>query len=91
MIAILAAAAVAAVPAPVQSEEALKLQELQVIWNQTCGVAAYGSYNDLCNSLKAQIKDFTKKQGKKATLQPPPVDTMPTVPAAASAGAAPKG
>lgn len=79
MIALLAAAAVASVPNPAQTAEAQKLQELQVIWNQTCGVAAYGSYNDLCNSLKAQIKDYTKKQGKKATLQPPPVDTMPTV------------
>ncbi len=82
MIALLAAAALAAVPAPVQTEEARKLQELQIIWNQTCGAAAYGSYNGLCNSLKAQIKDYTKKQGKKATLQPPPVDTMPTVAAA---------
>ena len=79
MIALLAAAALAAVPTPAQSEEAQKLQELQIIWNQTCGVAAYGSYNDLCNSLKAQIRDYTKKQGKKTTLQPPPVDTMPTV------------
>ena len=80
---LLAAAAVAAAPAPApasKDDPAARLQQLQIIWNESCGVAAYGSYNDLCNSLKAQIRDYTKQQGKKATQKPPPVDTMPTVP-----------
>jgi len=91
MIALLAAAAVAAAPAPSADDPAVKMQELQLIWNQTCAVAGYGSYNNICNSLKAQIRDYQKKQGKKTTQRPPPLDTMPTVPPAASTGAAPQG
>jgi hypothetical protein len=74
---LLAAAAVAAAPTP--SDEAQKMQDLQVLWNQSCGSAAYGSYNDICNSLKAQMRAYQKKQGKKTTLPPPAADTMPTV------------
>ena len=82
MIALLAAAAVAAAPGPAPTSEAQAMQDLQLLWNQSCGSAGYGSYNGICNSLKAQMRDYQKKQGKKTTQPPPPLDTMPTVAAA---------
>jgi hypothetical protein len=83
MIALVLAAAVATTASPADDPAVQKMQELQVIWNQTCAVAGYGSYNDLCNSLKAQIRDYQKKQGKKTTPRPPQTDTVPTVAQAA--------
>lgn len=78
MIAALLAAATVAMT-PEASDEARKMQDLQILWNQSCGSAAYGSYNDICNSLKAQIREYQKKQGKKTTPPPPKLDTVPTV------------
>jgi hypothetical protein len=72
MIATLAVLAMAAAPA---GDTANKLVALQGMYEQSCQVKAYGSYDDLCNVLKKQMKEIAREQKKQraaAKAQPAP-------------------
>jgi hypothetical protein len=77
MIATLAALAMAAAPA---GDAAHKLVALQGMYEQSCQVKAYGSYDDLCNVLKKQMKEAEREQRKQrqaAKAQPAPEPAKP--------------
>ena len=57
MIALLAAAA-AAVSAP--TEPAKQLEELRLIYSQSCEVRAYATFDRLCEGLKKQMREAEK-------------------------------
>ena len=71
MIAILAAAAVATVaagsadPAPAPTDT---VAAVRAMYEQSCQERAYGSYDDLCNGLKAQLKQ-AEQDARKAANQ----------------------
>lgn len=76
------------------------LTTLHGMYQQSCQVKAYGSYDDICNGLKRQIKE-AEKQAKRERSQakpaPPaaeakPSEASPAEPAAATTPEpAPKG
>jgi hypothetical protein len=59
MLALFAAAAVAAAPAPID-----QMADLERMYQQSCSVKAYGSYDDLCSGLRKQMKEAQKRQKK---------------------------
>jgi hypothetical protein len=38
--------------------------DLQMLYDQSCKVRAYGSYDDMCNKLRKQIKAFERDQDR---------------------------
>ena len=92
---VLAAAVAAAVPEPVSDADTLA--GVQALYDQSCQERAYGSYDDLCNALKQQLKEAaqadrkSKGQHPAAAAKPaevaatPVVAPAPAVPPAASA------
>ena len=58
MIAVVLAAALA-VPAP--QDPATQLEQLDHMYQQSCSVKAYGSYDDICTGLKKQMKEAQKR------------------------------
>jgi hypothetical protein len=74
MIALVAVAAMAAAQAaqPAQSP-AQTMEALQTMYEQSCQVRAYGSYDDLCNTLRKQINNAKREQSRaKSKPQAPP-------------------
>ena len=63
MLALLAAAAVAAAP-PLVPAPANAVETLERMYQQSCSVKAYGSYDDICNGLRKQLKEAQKRQKK---------------------------
>lgn len=68
MIALVAAAALAAASAGPQTS-AQTLDSLERMYQQSCSVKAYGSYDDICNGLRKQMKEAQKRQKKEAQAQ----------------------
>jgi hypothetical protein len=69
--------------------------DLQMLYDQSCKVRAYGSYDDMCNKLRKRIKEFERDQARAdrdrsrtAAAPPPaaPVETPTTQPAFAARG-----
>lgn len=94
MIVILALAAAAAGLSPDDASAAKAREDLQAMYQQSCEVRAYGSYDDLCNVLKDRMRDFDREQAKAARERrlhpaPTPVAAPTAPPAAASAPAKP--
>lgn len=94
MIAVLAAALVAASAEPPSPEDAKRqMDELQSLYQQSCEVRAYASYDDVCEGLKSQLHDAQKAYRKAASRKPSgsakPASATPAVAGAASAPAAP--
>ena len=59
MIALILAAALAVAP-----DKPVNLDELHVLYDQSCQVRAYASYDDLCSALRKQIREAEKAQRK---------------------------
>lgn len=98
---VLAAAAAAAQPA----DGAAALRQLELVYQQSCAERAYGSYGDMCEQMRREIRAYQrvlKAEARKGTpaqavaaapAEPatPPTPLIPEPPATASAGAAPAG
>jgi hypothetical protein len=65
-VSLLAAAAVA-----VADDSGQRLADLQLIYSQSCESRAYGSFDDLCDRLKRQMRTAERAQ-RDATRQRPP-------------------
>lgn len=77
---ILAAAVVAASPAPVSVPPAddaqARMDELKLVYDQSCRQRAYGSYDDVCDNLRKQIRE-AEVDLRKAKPVIPPADKTP--------------
>jgi hypothetical protein len=62
MIALIAAAVAAATPVNA-------VETLERMYQQSCSVKAYGSYDDICNGLRKQLKEAQKQQKKDLARQ----------------------
>ena len=70
--------------------------DLQMLYDQSCKVRAYGSYDEMCTKLRKRIKEFQRDQARAkrdssrtAAAAPPaatPVETPTTGPALAARG-----
>lgn len=60
---VIALAAMAAVQAPAD-DPARTAAAAQAMYQQSCQVRAYGSYDDLCNALRRQLRDAEKAARK---------------------------
>jgi hypothetical protein len=85
MIVLVAAAALAAAE-PAQEDPAATLRAVQAMYDQSCQVRAYGSYDDLCDALKKQLRETAQAQRKAPAARRPAVASTPTL---AEAPAAP--
>ena len=65
MMAILAMAAAVAASSP-DEVAARNSADLQVLYEQSCKVRAYGSYDDMCSTLRTRIKEFDRDQAREA-------------------------
>ena len=84
MIAVLAAAAAVATAAPEDTEK--QLRAVQSMYQQSCQVKAYGSYDDICNLLKKQLKEAErahKRSTSRRAAAPPPPQPVAVPPAVA--------
>jgi hypothetical protein len=78
MIALLIAALLAAEPAPAatapepEPTNGEHLARLKVLYDQSCGNREYGSYDDLCENLRNQIRDYQRKVEREARAPKPP-------------------
>ena len=98
---ILAMAAATATLSPEEAAAAKNRADLQMMYDQSCAVRAYGSYDDMCAKLAQSIKVYDRDQAKLARerarnprLAPPPAsapapDPVAAAPAAQPAAAAP--
>ncbi|HTI67830.1 MAG TPA: hypothetical protein VL460_09850 [Caulobacteraceae bacterium] len=59
-----AAAALASAQTPAQTVESLER-----MYQQSCSVKAYGSYDDICNGLRKQMRDAEKRFKQEARAQ----------------------
>jgi hypothetical protein len=96
MIALAVAAALAAAPAPPTAQETAKTMDaLELMYQQSCSVKAYGSYDDVCNGLRKQMKEAQKRYKKAmasdraASRAAPAPQIEPATAAASTAPAAP--
>ena len=82
MIALLAAAA-AALAAPTDADR--RMEELRLIYAQSCEVRAYATYDRLCEGVKKQMRDAEKAHRRarrdKATVALSPPAAQPSPPA----------
>ena len=86
MLVILAMAAATATLS-VDETAAKNRADLQVLYDQSCAVRAYGSYDDMCNKLRQSIKTFERDQAKAArerARNPPPPPSSGPAPSAPS-------
>jgi hypothetical protein len=69
--------------------------DLQRLYDQSCKVRAYGSYDEMCNKLRKRMKEFERDQAKAerdrgrttaAASPAAPLETPTTGPAFASRG-----
>ncbi|MEO6340097.1 MAG: hypothetical protein ABIO39_08680 [Caulobacteraceae bacterium] len=60
--------AMAAATAGIGADEvaAKNRADLQVLYDQSCAVRAYGSYDDMCNKLRQSIREYERDQAKAA-------------------------
>ena len=65
MMAILAMAAAVAASSP-DEVAARNSADLQILYEQSCKVRAYGSYDDMCTKLRKRIKEFERDQAREA-------------------------
>lgn len=89
MIALFAAAAVATA-AP--QSAAAQMDALNHMYQQSCSVKAYGSYDDICSGLRKQMKEAQKRLKKEARAEasaPPPKSQPASEPTAQALGFAP--
>ncbi|HTK36620.1 MAG TPA: hypothetical protein VL358_15215 [Caulobacteraceae bacterium] len=86
---VLAAAAALAAAEPAPEDPAATLRAVQAMYDQSCQVRAYGSYDDLCDSLKKQLREAAQAQRKAPPARRPAAVSTPTLaeaPAAPAAG-----
>jgi hypothetical protein len=57
----IALALAAAVSSAQPQDAATQLEQLDHMYQQSCSVKAYGSYDDICNGLKKQMKEAQKR------------------------------
>ncbi|OYX35449.1 MAG: hypothetical protein B7Y99_03630 [Caulobacterales bacterium 32-69-10] len=57
----IAAAFAAALASATPQDAAAQLEQLDHMYQQSCSVKAYGSYDDICNGLKKQMKQAQKR------------------------------
>jgi hypothetical protein len=91
MITVLAVMAMSASPAAAAPRN--NLVALQGMYQQSCQVKAYGSYDDICNGLKKQLKEAEKqaKRDRNQAKAAAAAEAKPAEPpAAAAAEPAPK-
>ena len=68
---------------PPEASTADKLGEVKLIYEKTCRQRAYGAYDDLCDNLKRQIRDYEKDLKREAaekaagTAKPTPKPPSP--------------
>ena len=84
---ILAMAAATATLSPEEAAAAKNRADLQMMYDQSCAVRAYGSYDDMCAKL-------ARERARNPRLAPPPAsapapDPVAAAPAAQPAAAAP--
>ena len=82
---VLIAAAALATAAPTDAQR--QLADLQFMYDQSCGSRAYATFDDICSTLKKQMKIAerdAKKAGRKpvAVAGPPRVAPSPSAPLA---------
>jgi hypothetical protein len=90
ILALVLAAALAAPPDaadPPQSPQD-KMDALQQVYDQSCGSRGYGEYDDVCNSIREQIREADKELTRAAAHPPKavvkPAKTPPPSPASSS-------
>jgi hypothetical protein len=90
ILALVLAAALAAPPEaadPPQSPQD-KMDALQQVYDQSCGSRGYGEYDDVCNSIRDQIREADRELARAAAHPPKvaakPAQTLPPAPASAS-------
>jgi len=88
MLVILAMAAATATLAPDEAVAAKNRADLQSLYDQSCAVRAYGSYDDMCAKLRQSIKAYERDQAKAARDRARAPRSAPT-PAPSPIGAAP--
>ena len=95
MLAIVLAAALASATIPPDTvPDAADLAGVQALYDQSCQERAYGSYDDLCNALKQQLRQAqqAERKAQRAAARPPPRPAAAvTTPVAANVPAAPAG
>jgi hypothetical protein len=78
---ILAAAVAAASPAPASAPPAdtaqARMDELKLVYDQSCRQRAYGSYDDVCDNLRKQIHE-AEADLRKPKPAPVPAAKTPT-------------
>ena len=92
MLVILAMAAATAAISPDDAAAAKNRADLQMLYDQSCAVRAYGSYDDMCNKLSQSIKAYDRDQAKLArerARNPRPAPPPAPAPAVAAAPTAP--
>jgi hypothetical protein len=95
ILALVLAAALAAPPEaaePPQSPQD-KMDALQQVYDQSCGSRGYGEYDDVCNSIREQIREADKELARAAAHPPKavvkPAKTPPSPASSSPADATP--
>ena len=90
MLVILAMAAATLGTGADEATAAKNRADLQVLYDQSCAVRAYGSYDDMCGKLRQSIREYERDQAKAARERARAPRPAPTpTPAAAPATAPP--
>lgn len=88
MIVLIAAAALGAAQ-PTEAQR--QLDDLRFMYEQSCGSRAYATFDDICDTLKKQMKtaERTAKKGGSKTAKAPVGGAASTIPAPQPAPSAP--
>lgn len=66
---------------PPEASTTDKLADVKLVYEKTCRERAYGAYDDLCDNLKRQIRDYEKdlkrEAAEKAAAQSKPTQKPP--------------
>ncbi len=89
-------AAATAALGPDEAVAAKNRADLQALYDQSCAVRAYGSYDDMCAKLRQSIRVYERDQAKAARDRarnphpaPPPAASATPSPSSGAAPAAP--
>jgi hypothetical protein len=89
ILALMLAAALAAPPEDAAQSPQERMDALQQVYDTSCGNRGYGEYDDVCNSIRDQIKAADKALTREARhphkLAARPAATLPPVAAPATA------
>jgi hypothetical protein len=91
ILALVLAAAIAIPPDPVEAPESPqdRMDALQQVYDQSCGSRGYGQYDDVCNSIRDQIRQADKELSREAAhphaVAAKPATKLPPAPAPTAA------